>query len=171
MTVTREDLKAIEQYVRALAGQRVRGGIFAADDTLRIDFSPAPKSHEGDIAERWLWRLWVLDAMWRLQTVTDALVGSGDPRSKREEVLQLLNGCVVRAVEVLPPGFESIFMFECGLFLHLFPVHTRNYRHWALLTPDGYALEIGPGTTWTYRILSGRATSVRQQVNGTDHPC
>jgi len=64
----------------------------------------------------------------------------------------------------------SVIVFGGGVLLRLFPVHTREYLHWALLTADGHSLEIGPGTTWSYRHLAGPGASAGHRADDPHRP-
>lgn len=165
MTVTAEDLRLIAEYARPLVGQRVSAARFGADSTLRLDFGPPLVRGPGGRRSRGQWRLWVLDAMWRLQTATEALVGSEDRKSKRVAVVQRLLERQVENVTIYPPALETIVTFSGDVQLRLFPVHRRDYQHWGLLTPDGHALDIGPGSTWAYRELPTPASSPSTPAN------
>lgn len=94
------------------------------------------------------WHLWIMMALWRLETADEVLVGSED--QGLQEALAVLEGRPLTDVLIRPQVLETCFDFD-GLRLQTFPIHRRDgdgdFDHWLLWLPAGEILVAGSALT------------------------
>lgn len=151
--ITQADIQNIEQYLTPILGKKSWGAALGHGSFITIEFGESMSSNRQQ-RYRGEWHLWVYCCVWYLEKNGEFLVASEDSRSKLETAIQYLDNRVLNSVKLLPPAFETIFNFDEGVILHLFPVYSEEYEHWKLYTPDGNVLVIGPGTNWSYENAS-----------------
>ena len=58
------------------------------------------------------WHLWIYCCAWRLGEGNLVLASSEDPRPKLELAVKRMEGLTLDFVEVLPPAWDTVFMFS-----------------------------------------------------------
>lgn len=148
--ITQVDIQQIEKIISPILGMKSWGTMLGEGSFITIEFgnsvlsTPQQKRFHGE------WHLWIYLCVWYLEKDGELLAASEDPRPKLEAAVQHLDNRILYSVKFLPPAFETVFTFEKGISLHLFPIYSEEYEHWMLYTPDGNVLIIGPGTNWSY---------------------
>jgi hypothetical protein len=149
MSVTEQDIREIQSNVAPLLGKKAWGVALGVGSFVTLEFGEPRPLATGE-GQRGEWHLWVYCCAWRLETESEVLAGSEDPREHLAEAVRRLEGLVLERIEVLAPSLESTLTFEGGMRLRLFPlIFAGEYEHWLLYTPEGDVLSIGPGTSWS----------------------
>jgi hypothetical protein len=146
---TLADIQAIEEKIKPVLGQQGWDVTLGHGSFITIEFgkplpSNDPRSPRGE------WHLWVYLCIWYLEKNGELLAASEDPRPKLEAAVHHLEHRTLQSVKLSLPALETVFVFDEGITLHLFPVYTEEFEQWFLYAPDGNVLTIGPGTQWTY---------------------
>jgi hypothetical protein len=151
--ITQADIQEIEKKISPLLGKRGWGAGLGYGSFITVEFGdPIPSQQQKK--SRGEWHLWIYCCVWYIEKDNKLLAASEDPRPKLEAAVQYLDNRILHSVKLLPPAFETVFTFDEGIILHLFPVYSEEYEHWKLYTPNGNVLLIGPGTSWSYENSS-----------------
>ncbi|WP_037606464.1 hypothetical protein [Streptacidiphilus rugosus] len=146
------DIEAINDLVGPLLGRPAWNVRVGVGSNLSLEFG-GPTTPYADGVVFGEWHLWVSMAAWRLDGANGVIAGSEDPRASLESAAQMLEGRVLTAVDVQPPGLETVFEFE-SLGVHVFPLFSRPQStdplaSWMLWMPSGRILSVGPGSSWS----------------------
>lgn len=146
MGVSDDDLWAIEERVAPLVGRRAWDVKRGHGSFVTLEFGE-PVEREG--YTRGAWHLWVYCCGWRLDDGDEVVAAYEDDRELLAQAVTRIEGRVLERVDLTRPALESVWWFEGGLALRVFPITTREYEHWMLYQPDGDVLTVGPGTSWS----------------------
>jgi len=143
------DLKEIQKKIEPLLGQPAWQISLGIGSFITFEFGaviPNAKIPERPHGE---WHLWIMYGAWCLQVNDEFIAGSEDPRPKIQQAVQHMLNLNLCGIELTPPMWETRFVFDKGVVLHLLPVYSSEYEHWILYMPDGNVLRIGPGSDWS----------------------
>lgn len=155
MSVTEADIHYIQEKFIPLQGKRAWGASLGIGSFVTIEFGEplSPTGNKGRTHGEW--HLWIYNSAWRLEEENKkVLAASEDPRSKLEVAIQRLEGLAFYSVKLFTPALETVFTFEQGVVLRVFPIYSEEFEHWMLYTPDGNVLVAGPGSSWSYQSSS-----------------
>jgi hypothetical protein len=158
--VSDEDIRSILAKAAPILGQRPWGVALGVGSFVTMEFGATQPLRHAEERPHGAWHLWIRYPAWRLEAGDRVLAASEDPRDHLAASLQRLEGQVLRALEVVPPALDTVFAFEGGLRLRLFPMYSdaatesagEGYDHWLLFTPDDHVLVVGPGSRWKYQL-------------------
>jgi hypothetical protein len=150
MAVTEKDIIDIQNIISPLLGKRVWGADLGFGSFVTLEFGTPLAIEKSPKRPRGEWHLWVMYCAWRLESRTEVMAGSEDPRFKLKEAVRQMDGLALRSVTITAPALETSLTFDEGVVLHLFPIYTAEFEHWLLFDPTGKVLSIGPNMTWSY---------------------
>lgn len=135
-------------------GHEAWGVRLGVGSSIAVEFGP-PTATSGKVAHG-EWHLWTMVCAWSLESGTDLIAASEDPREFIAEALEAVNGARLLAFDVSGPNGRATVTFDNAITLRLFPVTSRDYGHWVLFSPTGRALQMGPGTAWSFNPSAKR---------------
>ena len=87
----------------------------------------------------------------RLERADEIVVACGDSSEKVLAQLKQLVGKTLLHIEISPPGGDTDFVLEDGLFLRCFPASSHNGEAWRVSSAEDDELLLGPGARFSYR--------------------
>lgn len=154
MSITDSDLQRIKEIAAPLINQKAWDAWLGWGSFIGMDFG-AKKLIPETGHEMGEWHLWIYFGVWRLEKEGEVIAGSEDERSKLAEIVPILKGLNLCAIDITAPAFDTAFIFEQQVVLRVFQViFLGESPSWKLYTPDGNVLSIGPGTGWSYTSAS-----------------
>ncbi|MET8356297.1 hypothetical protein [Micromonospora sp. NPDC005171] len=130
----------------ALSGLTAQGAQLRDGDSLLFSLL--------DEARAYRWNVRVYSIAWRIESESDVVVGAGDDGDVLRRAVAIVDGKVLRAVQVEAPSLDTTFAFD-GCRLRVFPVTARSgpggWQQWSLRSPAGRIVDIGPGASWSWR--------------------
>ncbi len=154
MSMNDSGLQQVKVKIEALLGKSAWQVSLGVGSFITFEFGAVIANEKIPQRPHGEWHLWITHCAWCLQEGETFVAGSEDPRSELQQAVKRLMNRELRTVE-LTPIWETKFVFSDDVVLHLLPVHSSEYEHWMLYTPDGNVLCVGPGSSWSY-------TSARQ---------
>jgi hypothetical protein len=151
MALTTAETQSLTTYFQPMIGQAAWGVTLGQGSFVTIEFGPATQPDPPSDKPHGTWHFWIYCCAWRLETPDDVLAYSEDDRSRLEQVLPLLEGAVLEAVDMNLPGGDTVLQFAGRLILRLMPIYAETYEHWFLYTPAG-TLVFGPGRNWQFEV-------------------
>ncbi|MBE9116181.1 hypothetical protein IQ249_09765 [Lusitaniella coriacea LEGE 07157] len=145
-----KDISKIRKKINPLLGKQAWNVSLGHGSFITLEFGRPCLPAESSAKIHGEWHLWVYCCAWRLEKENRVIAASEDPRSKLEEAVKNLEGLVIQSINLLNPALDTVFIFEQQIVLRLFSIHSQDYEHWMLFTPDENVLTIGPGTDWSY---------------------
>lgn len=147
VTVDADGVRAVRELVAGVVGQRSWGVRLGLGSFVTLEFGEALEPGGGRAHGRW--HLWVYGSAWRLDDGGGVVAASEDARDALEQAVARLGGRVLERVDVAGPSLATVWWFEGGLALRLFPMGSHDLEHWLLYLPGGDVLNAGPGTSWS----------------------
>jgi hypothetical protein len=144
----------LRSIVAPLLGESAWGASVGVGSFVTVEFGRPKVGDNVEGRTHGEWHLWALYCAWLLEAGGQLAAASEDPRPKMEAAIRTLDGHRLRSVDVAVPSLESVFRFDGGLVLRLFPLYSEDYEHWMLYTPDGHVLVVGPGSRWSHKSAS-----------------
>lgn len=96
------------------------------------------------------WHFWIYMCAWRIDQNEEPLIGANDDRKDIVKKLKFLENKKLLDVSILNAAFDTLFVFENRISLHLFSFNTLEDEQWMLFTPDKKVFTAGPGKNWSY---------------------
>lgn len=181
MTISQADLAIIQDKLRPLISKREKAWqpLQGIGSFLSFQFGaklpPKPikskilerirKCRTSPLPDRGEWRLWIRRCAWRVEKNGKILAGAEDTDSKIEAALNFFDSKVLTSVDIIPPFLDTVFTFENSLKLRTFSRNSKEDDHWALFTPDGNVLSLGPGSNWSYYKSSEPRPDIYKATN------
>lgn len=151
LEVARQSIGPIVAPLLGLSAWDVRLGVGSFITAEFGDVVPPKKARQ---RAHGAWHLWIMHAAWRIEQGDTMLVASEDRRPKLEAAVENLNGRPLVSLDILAPSLDTLFGFDGGMSVRLFPLYTEEYEHWQLFVPDGNVLVVGPNATWSFHSAS-----------------
>ncbi|CAG0978604.1 hypothetical protein ANRL4_01728 [Anaerolineae bacterium] len=101
------------------------------------------------------WRLQTLAAYWRFESQAETVVGSGDEDELISARIGMLQGLVVKSIQVVPPALDLVMAFSDQQTLRLFGVTSQQHPQWRMITPTGEVITVEPKGVWTLKGAEG----------------
>jgi hypothetical protein len=148
-TIGNHSENKITDYFQSFIGQPAWDVTLGEGSFLTLKFGEALPVDNKSHKSHGTGHLWVYCCAWRIETPDDVLAYSEDDRSRLASIVHVLNGKSLESVEINFPHGDTLLHFSGRLILRLIPIHSENYEHWMLYTPEG-VLVFGPGTNWQF---------------------
>ena len=149
MTTFQKGIVEIQAKIDGLLGQNAWGVALGEGSFLTMEFGMPVQPAKANERVHGEWHLWLYGCAWRIEEGERVLISSEDDRSKIEEGIQRLEGCVLQSFELLTPALDAVITFEGNIVLRLFSVYTEDMDSWLLFTPEK-VITVGPAGQWSY---------------------
>ena len=145
-----QDVNKIQDKYKPLLGEKAWKVSIGHSSYIAFEFGkPIEKTSKTDTYIRGEWHLWIYTPAWFLETDHEFMAaGIGDSVDTLVSAVKLMEGVTLQSIDIHPPSFETIIIFDNNLRLHIFPSAARESM-WMLYTPDNNVLTIAPGE-WVY---------------------
>jgi hypothetical protein len=122
-------------------------------DSLRLDFQQLLPNPAGKVRHRQMGSLWidVNTCGLRLERAGEIIAGCGDSSEKALAQFKQLVGKTLARIDITPPGGDTNFVLEDGLWLRCFPATGHCGETWRISAAEGDELLLGPGARWSYQ--------------------
>jgi hypothetical protein len=154
MSMSDGDLAAVESAIGSAVGQRAWGTALGTGSFLTVEFGPQrppqpprPGQHP---RPHGVFHLWVYCSAWRIDSPTEVIASSEDPRDQLATTIRRLDGLTLAGAQIERPSLSAAFRFHDGTTLHTFSIFSTGYEHWMFYLPDGNVFTAGPGTGFSW---------------------
>lgn len=146
---SREEIGKIYQLISPLLGQKAWNVRLGVGNFITMEFgnliSIAPKDKRGE------WLLWIYGYGWYIENPDGINVGSEDSRDILQQAVPIFEGHTLEEVVISPIAFETNFIFDSNLVLHIFPLtFVSDPDSWMLFTPERMVLILKSTGEWSY---------------------
>ena len=155
MENSHREMNEIYQIINPLLGQRAWNVSLGVGNFVTMNFgelySVAVNENHGG------WLLWIYGYGWYIENPKDRNIGSEDPRDLLRLAVSIFEGRVLERVEISPIAFETNFILDSSLVLHIFPLTFINDPDsWMLFTPERKVLILNSTGEWSYRMTNSK---------------
>jgi hypothetical protein len=141
-------LAEVEAKLAAATGKPAWGTALGIGSFLTVEFGEKVTPAEGKTHGEY--HLWVYCSAWRIETPTEIVASSEDPREVLEPTVKFLDGRTLSGIHLEPPSLSSTFTFDDGARLRTFSIFTKDFDHWMFYLPSGEVFTAGPGAAWSW---------------------
>lgn len=140
-------LAEVEAKLALATGKTAWGTTLGVGSFLTVEFGDRVEQEKGKVHGEF--HLWVYCSAWRIETSSQIVASSEDPREVLEPVVSYLDGRTLSSIQLDLPSMSSTFAFSDDMRLRTFSIFSKDFDHWMFYLPGGEVFTAGPGSTWS----------------------